>query len=204
MIIPYMGIIVQGKGLWRALFTRTQRRLLGLLYGYPERSFFANELVRLAGVGTGSVQRELKRLTAAGILKRQRVGNQTHYQANPACPFYPELRSIVVKTFGALDRIRQALRAMQPRPGLAMLFGDSAQGLSEPEAPLQLLVSGDGLRRADLDLALAGVSVEIGRHFEVTLLSSARLEELLAAPSEAFQRLLDGPRIPLLGRLPPD
>lgn len=98
MIIPYMGTIVQGKELWSALFTRTRRRVLGLLYMHPKRSFYANEIVRLADVGTGSVQRELAKLEAVGVLRARRVGNQRHYQANPDCLFFDELRAMVAKT----------------------------------------------------------------------------------------------------------
>lgn len=42
-----------------ALFTTTQQRVLGYLFGQPERSFFATELIKLAGGGSGGVQREL-------------------------------------------------------------------------------------------------------------------------------------------------
>ena len=35
-----------------AFFTRTQQRVLGLLYGNPSRSFYSNEIVRLSGVRT--------------------------------------------------------------------------------------------------------------------------------------------------------
>lgn len=98
MIIPYMGTIVQGKELWEALFSRTRRRVLGLLYLYPDRSFYANEIVRLAEVGTGSVQRELARLAEAGVITVRAVGNQRHYRANPDCLLFDELRSMVVRT----------------------------------------------------------------------------------------------------------
>ena len=45
-----------------ALFTKTQQRVLGLLYGKPEQSYYLNEIVRLAAVGKGSVNRELDKL----------------------------------------------------------------------------------------------------------------------------------------------
>ena len=34
-----------------ALFTKTQQRVLGLLYGQPDQSFYLNEIVRLAAMG---------------------------------------------------------------------------------------------------------------------------------------------------------
>ena len=68
-----------------ALFTGTQRKVLGLLYGKPQQSFYANEIARYAQVGKGSLMRELERLQQVGILTMSRQGNQTHYQANPQC-----------------------------------------------------------------------------------------------------------------------
>lgn len=67
-----------------------------------------SELITLAGSGSGAVQRELQRLTQAGLLTVTIIGNQKHYQANVESPIFPELRSIALKTFGAADRLRHA------------------------------------------------------------------------------------------------
>ena len=92
-----------------ALFTRTQRRVLGLLFGNPDRSYYANEIVRFAGTGIGAVQRELERLAAARLVVVTKRGNQKHYQANREAPIFEELRSIALKTFGVADYLRDAL-----------------------------------------------------------------------------------------------
>jgi hypothetical protein len=59
-----------------ALFTPVQQRVLGLLFGQPERRFQSAELIRLAGAGTGAVHRLLTRLAATGLLSVASVGNQ--------------------------------------------------------------------------------------------------------------------------------
>ena len=41
----------------------------------------------------GALSRELAKLTEAGILHSQRIGNQVQYVANQACPVYDELAS---------------------------------------------------------------------------------------------------------------
>jgi predicted nucleotidyltransferase len=98
-----------------ALFSKTQRGVIGLLFGNPQHSFYANEIVRHAQAGIGTVQRELERLTAAGLLTVTRIGNQKHYQANRAAPIFNELEAIVMKTMpplsmrSAAERIPQAL-----------------------------------------------------------------------------------------------
>ena len=80
-----------------ALFTKTQRRILGLLFGSPERSHYANEIVRSAGVGIGAALRELDRLAASGLVVVARIGNQKHFQANRNAPIFEELLGIARK-----------------------------------------------------------------------------------------------------------
>src|SRR4051812_34247333 len=97
MIIPNMGMKAEQRpitvtGVGGALFTPMQQRVLGLLFGQPDRKYQGNELIRLAGSGTGAVHRVVTRLTEAGLLTVNRVGNQKHYQANRHSPVYKELR----------------------------------------------------------------------------------------------------------------
>jgi predicted nucleotidyltransferase len=90
------------------LFSATQQRVLGQLFGQPDRSFYANELIAAAGGGSGAVQRELARLEASGLIGSTRIGNQKHYQANRDSPIFQELRGIVLKTSGAANVLRVA------------------------------------------------------------------------------------------------
>lgn len=92
-----------------ALFTKTQQNVLGLLFGMPDKSFYTNEIMRLVGMGRGTVSRELERLVSAGLLTVTREGNQNHYQANANNPIFKELMSIVRKTFCVTDEIKEAL-----------------------------------------------------------------------------------------------
>src|SRR6185312_7747973 len=83
-----------------ALFTATQQRVLGALYGQPQRSFTVSELIASTAAGSGAVQRELATLVASGLLTMRPIGNQKHYQANPAAPIHGELVGIIQKTVG--------------------------------------------------------------------------------------------------------
>ena len=78
-------------GIADALFSSTQQRVLAYLFGQPNRSFFADELIGLTGSGSGAVQRELKPLAESGLVTVVRIGNQKHYQADVHSPIYSEL-----------------------------------------------------------------------------------------------------------------
>src|SRR5438034_9474940 len=106
-IIPIVGMkssrpkprrALPPPGVTEALFAKVQQRVLGVLFGNPARSFYANEVIGLARSGTGAVQRELERLEASQLVTVKRVGKQKHYQANAASPVFDELRSLVLKT----------------------------------------------------------------------------------------------------------
>ena len=93
-----------------ALFPRVRQRVLAILYGNPERSFFAGELMALAQSGRGAVQRELADLTDSGLLTVTSVGNQKHYQTNQSAPIFAELRSLFLKTMEGFPEAAVRLR----------------------------------------------------------------------------------------------
>ena len=98
-----MGIKItsnESVSLADALFPKVRQRVLSVLFGTPDRSFYANEVIALAQSGTGEVQRELADLSAAGLLTVTKQGNQKHYQANANAPVFAELHSLVLKSMG--------------------------------------------------------------------------------------------------------
>jgi hypothetical protein len=82
------------------IFSDDRRQVLGLLLLRPDESFHLREIARLTGVPTGSLHRELRALTDAGLLLREPMGNQVRHRANRASPIYPELAAIFRKTAG--------------------------------------------------------------------------------------------------------
>jgi hypothetical protein len=88
------------------LFGKTRRHLLALLYSNPADRFYLRQLTTAAAVAIGAGQRELAELTAAGIIRREVEGRQVYFQANPACPVFPELQSILRKTTAAGDVVQ--------------------------------------------------------------------------------------------------
>src|ERR1041384_364745 len=127
MIVPEMGRRVGRDGLASALFTPVQQRVLGLLFGQPERTFQSAEVIRLAGSGTGAVHRQLSRLEASGLVTVERSGNQKFYRARVDSPIYAELTSIVAKTVGVAAPIRQALSQFRRGIKAAFLYGSVAK-----------------------------------------------------------------------------
>src|SRR3954447_14566952 len=99
-ILPNMGTILDPISLSDALFSKVQQRVLALIFGHPERSFYTSEIVRTVRSGTGAVGRELARLEQSGLVSAEWIGNQKHVRANRDSPIFEELRGLVAKTLG--------------------------------------------------------------------------------------------------------
>jgi hypothetical protein len=182
-----------------ALFTRTQQRVLGLLYGNPGRSFYSNEIVRLSGVGIGTVHRELARLLASGLVTAGRIGNQKHYQANRAAPVFEELRGLALKTFGVADVLRAALAPLAPRIRAAFVHGPVAAREDNAASDVEVLVLSDHLGYGEVIAALAGAERSLGRGVNPSIYGRVEFLRRLAEEGGFLARALQGPRIPLIG-----
>lgn len=182
-----------------ALFTKTQQRVIGLLFGHPDRSYYANEIVRFAGSGTGSVQRELEKLTASGLLSATRIGNQKHYQANRLSPIFEELRGIALKTFGVADVLRAALAPLRDRIGAAFIYGSVAKGSDTARSDLDVMVIAENLSYGEVFTCLAQTESRIARVINPTVYSNDEMKRKLSDGSDFLLRILEQPKLFLIG-----
>jgi predicted nucleotidyltransferase len=182
-----------------ALFAKVQQRVLGVLFGNPRRSFYANEVIALAQSGTGAVQRELRRLEASGLVTVTRVGNQKHYQANPGSPVFEELRALVLKTVGLADVLRTALAPVSRDIRAAFVYGSIAKGQDTAASDIDLMVISDRLTHAELFAAVEQATAQLGRKVAPTIYSSKELAKRLKQENAFVTRVLAQPKLWLIG-----
>jgi predicted nucleotidyltransferase len=154
-----------------ALFTNTQQQVLGLLYGRPEQSFYLNEIVRLAGMGKGTVKRELDKLTSAGLLQLSKQGNQRHYQANTHNPIFSELNRLVQKTMGLSDPLKTALMPLASQLEIAFIYGSMAKGTAHAASDIDLMLVGEGITYSEVMECLLPAEQILGRKINPTIYS---------------------------------
>jgi predicted nucleotidyltransferase len=182
-----------------ALFSKTQQRVLAVLFGQAHRSFYANEIIALAESGSGAVQRELTRLEAASLITAQRIGNQKHYQANKDAPIFEELRSIVLKTFGVSDVIASGLQGVWLNIELAFIYGSVAKGSEHAASDIDLMIVADNLSNAELITALESSQNQLGRIINPTLYSKAEFAQRIAEGRSFITRVMEQPKIFIKG-----
>ena len=177
------------------LFTKTQQKVLGLLYGQPYKSFYLNEIVRLSDIGRGTIKRELERMTASGIIIQQRIGNQNHYQANDSCPVYQELLGIVRKTFGIADVIKTALTPIFDRILFAFIYGSIAKSEDSSKSDIDLLVISDKLTYSEVMERLIEVEGSLGRVVNPTIYDLNQIKQKLKKDNAFVARIIEQPKI---------
>ena len=179
--------------------TRTQQRVLGLLYGQPDRSFYASEVIRLAGAGSGAAQRELAKLEATGLTVVRRIGLQKHHQANQASPLFHELRSVVLKTVAFADRARDVLERVSPGIHAAFLYGPVGAEPGGPEGDIEVLVISDSLTYADVFAALTPIAASVGRQISPRVYAAADFLRRRREQNAFVTRALQQPKVWLIG-----
>ena len=202
MINPNMGsksLPAEVTGLADALFPRVRQRVLALLYGNPNRSFFSNEVVALAQSGTGAVQRELASLASAGLLTVAAQGNQKHYQANTAAPVFNELRGLVLKTSGLVDVLRTGLAPLAVQMDVAFVYGSVPKGNDTAASDIDLMVVSDTLGYADIFGALEDAATRLGRKVNPTLYTRAELAKRVKQKNAFATRVLAQPKLWVIG-----
>ncbi len=182
-----------------ALFTTSRQRVLAVLFANPARTFYANEIIRLAGVGTGAVQRELAALTHAGILSVAQIGNQKHYQANASSPVFDALRDLVLKTSGVADVIRTALAAFGSEIRAAFVYGSVAKHEDRAGSDIDLMVVSDTLAYAELFAGLEPSAKHLGRAINPTLYSYREFAKRVRTKQAFRMRVLAQPKIWIVG-----
>jgi predicted nucleotidyltransferase len=204
MMMPILGTTRSSgrssrRSLADALFTKTQQRVLGILFGHPERSFYASELIRDAGTGSGAGQRELAKLEESGLIVARRIGHQKHYQASIASPLYSELRNIVLKTVGLADPLRGALKPLSSAIRAAFVYGSVAKATDQSASDVDLMIISDSLTYGDVFGALERVTRTVGRKVNPTVYTAAEFSKRARTENAFVTRVLEQPKLWVIG-----
>jgi len=180
------------------LFGKTRQTLLALLYTRADEEHLQESLIQLAGLGRGTVQRELEFLERAGVVRRTLRGRQVYFQANRDSPIYAELRGLVVKTAGVADALRATLAALAGRIRVAFVYGSVARGSERRASDVDLMVIGEA-SFAEVSDALGRVQEAIGREVNPSVYAPADFRAKVAAKQHFLSTVLKDEKIFLIG-----
>ena len=182
-----------------ALFTKTQQKVLGLLFGKPDESFYTNEIIRRVAMGRGTVSRELERLVGAGIISITRDGNQNYYQANADNPVFQELVNIVKKSFGVADEIKESLKPLGDNIELAFIYGSIAKGSQTKSSDIDLMLIGNDLSYGLVVELLLPLEESLKRSINPTIYEMNEVRTKLEKDNSFVTRVIEQPKIMIKG-----
>lgn len=186
-------------GLADALFTPVQQRVLGLLFGQPDRRFQGAELIRLANAGTGATHRLLVRLASCGLVRVDTAGRQKFYQANSTAPIHKELVALVRKTIGVREPLRAALMPLADDIELAFVFGSVAAGQDRADSDIDLMVVAHSLDYATLFDALHNAEQALDRPVNPNIIAPAEWARRRRQKDGFIARVAMRPRLLVIG-----
>lgn len=181
-----------------ALFGKTRRSVLALLFGQPDKAFYAREIIAAAGSGASQVQKELDQLTRAGVLTRERRGNQVYFRVNQDAPVFAELSGLVAKTFGIAELMRAALAPLRDLIESAFIYGSVARGEHHASSDIDVFLVGDILL-SQLALPLSEAETKLGRQVSTTILDRKEFASRLKKRDHFVSKVLAGPKVFLIG-----
>ena len=180
------------------LFSPYRRQVLALLLLRPDERFHVRELERLTGISAGSLHRELKAMSEAGLLIRAQQGNQVLYQADRSCSIFEELASIFRKTVGLASELTTALAPIADRIDVAFVFGSMASGKQHAKSDVDICVLGQ-VELLDVVKAIGSLQESLSREINPVVMSAKQFASDLANHERFAERLVAEPKIFVIG-----
>ncbi len=182
-----------------ALLPKTRQAILAATLMHADRWWYLSDLARHLGLRPSSLQRELSSLVNAGILSRRRDGNRVYFRADPDCPLLTELQSIMTKTVGLAEVLRESLEPFEKRIDWAFVYGSIARSEELSSSDVDLMIIGSvGL--ADIARVLRDAERCLLRPVNPTLYSRREFAKKVGSGHHFLKSVLDGEKLFILGQ----
>lgn len=181
-----------------SLFPPVRQEILAATYGQPERWWFLSELASFVGKTPSSLQRELKALSASGILRTKRDGNRLYFQAETNSPIFEPLRELVEQTLGVKDGLKEAIQPLINKINLAFIYGSVPRNEDKVLSDVDLIVVGR-IGLSDLSKVLRPLETRFGREFNATCYSSEEFEKKILGGNHFLNSILKKEKTFLIG-----
>ncbi len=124
------------------LLSRSTTRLVIHFLLHPEWKLHFRALKEHTGLGTGSLQRELAKLEALGLLTRVKRRGKVFYEPVVEHPTWNAFRALVREHADPADVLREALSGIEGIRA-AFIFGSTVKGDTRPDSDVDLFIVED-------------------------------------------------------------
>jgi len=183
--------------LQRLFSSRVRVEILSAFLMNPERELYLREVARLTGEDYKNVSMELRNLREIGLVSSRNEGNLKYFSLNKEFVIYEELKSIFMKTKGAVGILREAVSTKRDID-YAFIYGSFATGEERAESDIDLMVIG----RISLEEVLAlirGPEEKLSREINVSLYDLQEIRKRVKDHDPFIMEVLGGSKIMLIG-----
>ena len=177
--------------------SRIRAKILGWFFTHPEESFFVRQIATILREDPTNLSREMSKLENLGILTSKKIGNTKHFQANPHCAFFRELKGLVLKTAGVAGQIKVALERLTGVQ-FAFIYGSYAKGEEKAHSDVDLMIIGD-VDLNQLDPLASSLEKRLGREVNYLLFSQVEFQAKKRAKDGFLMDVLGEEKIMVIG-----
>ena len=182
----------------KLLGSKLRAKVLSRLFLHPDRRYFGRQLEELLGEDSTNISRELARLAKLSILVCQTEGRQKYYQANRESPIFSELQGFVIKTYGLVDVVREALKPLAKKVAVSFVHGSFAKGSVKPDSDVDLMVIGSCSFGEVID-AISKAQDKLGREVNPSVYPVDEFKKKVTNKHHFLTTVLNEPKIFIIG-----
>jgi predicted nucleotidyltransferase len=177
--------------------SRVRVEILSTFLLNPERERYVREVARITGEDYKNVSRELRNLEEIGLLSSRNEGNLKFFGINKGFVVYDELKSIFMKTKGAVAVLKEAVSKANDID-YAFIYGSFAVGTERAESDIDVMVIG-GISLEGALAPLRGSEETLSREINVSLYDLQEIQRRMKDNDPFIREVLGGSKIMLIG-----
>ena len=177
--------------------SRVRVEILSTFLMNPEKERYVREVARITGEDYKNVSRELRNLEEIGLVSSRNEGNLKFFGLNKGFVIYEELKSIFMKTKGAVGVLKEAVSRGRDID-YAFIYGSFAMGTERAASDIDVMVIG-GISLEGVLALLRGPEEILSREINVSLYDLQEIQRRVKDSDPFIREVLGGSKIMLLG-----
>lgn len=174
-------------------FTKNQTLILELFFNHPEKSYYLRELARIIGKEPGVFQRDINKLVENGVLLSEYQANSRFLKLNPNYHLYQELKSIFLKTVGAVGKLKRELAKIK-NVEVVLIFGSFAKAKEDHLSDIDLMIIGNPNEDV-LIKKISNLEKSLDREINYNIFSREDFKKGLAEKEVFLEEIMANPKI---------
>ena len=181
-----------------ALMPRVRQKLLAATILHPEKSWYLRELAKFLNMTPSSIQNDLVSLNKTGILNKTASGNRVYFSANQDCPIFTELKTMLLKTVGLVDILKNCLKPLSKKTAVAFVYGSVAAGTESSESDIDLFIVGS-VKLAEVATRIRTAEHQLHRSVNPIVLTETEVKTKLNGKNHFIETVRQAEKLFLLG-----